>query len=788
MTTTRNNHYVPEWYQKGFMDEQKNQLIHLKRKVVELAVGRSKIIDSKKWYAPTQCFYQKDLYSTFFGTEVSDEIERKLFGPIDDNGATAVRAFQTDEQAQWHHNFENFFLYLDAQKIRTPKGLDWVKSKYSTLSQLQLMKEMQALRSIHCTHWGEAIREFVSAENSDVKFIVSDHPVTIYNYACPPDSDLCRYPNDPDITLKGSQTIFPLNKNRCLILTNLEYAQNPEIVNPLEQRTNSMRIRHSLVNTIEFINHRKLDSNDVIKINHIIKSRSNNSIAAGKEEWLHPENVVNCDWSDLRNTLLPPASELHRYGGEMYAQFEDGSVHYQDAFGRKNTQHKFLNKDTEETKIGRNGPCGCGSGRKYKKCCLSIAKNLRTTWDVASIRERNLAFCNGIREILGLNKGKTWLDVRRELSNQQITDIYGFYSVLWPSDTDIYSLLPKSDKRHRGLYTGPLDVRTIGKYALPFASLFDEFLIENPIPNPNNLRSEFSPIQSPEKYKYQALKDFLFMLALEPYIRCGLVNLIQNPNSFDLHLMRAMMNLASNRNSKIVSKKDEKLFLGLFTEDLLNSMYMMPQATKKQVLMQEFNLSEESALRSIDLLEQNAEASSLTMLQPSDSGQFIQFSMGPNYELSLFVAQITGSILVTDCESRLLELQSAQHKVHGVITHPWANVLERVNVLPLDYKMVDTFKKSQQEFSTARSIMQSIDRLILNNDRETAKLSHLAEQASNAIAQFKHNDNADLAISEVKILSPEGGFYDTNVQRLLAQSNCSIYDLHVRSVYSIGPH
>ena len=31
-----------------------------------------------------------------------------------------------------------------------------------------------------------------------------------------------------------------------------------------------------------------------------------------------------------------------------------------------------LNQEPRELKIGRNDPCPCGSGRKYKKCCLNI--------------------------------------------------------------------------------------------------------------------------------------------------------------------------------------------------------------------------------------------------------------------------------------------------------------------------------------------------------------------------------------------------------------------------------
>lgn len=50
-----------------------------------------------------------------------------------------------------------------------------------------------------------------------------------------------------------------------------------------------------------------------------------------------------------------------------------------------------------------------------------------------------------IKGILGLDVGKTWIDIRREMTEEQIVEIYKFYSVLWPRETNIYSLLPKSD-------------------------------------------------------------------------------------------------------------------------------------------------------------------------------------------------------------------------------------------------------------------------------------------------------------------------------------------------------
>jgi uncharacterized protein YecA (UPF0149 family) len=35
--------------------------------------------------------------------------------------------------------------------------------------------------------------------------------------------------------------------------------------------------------------------------------------------------------------------------------------------------HGVNNEPRVHTKVGRNDPCPCGSGRKYKKCCGAVA-------------------------------------------------------------------------------------------------------------------------------------------------------------------------------------------------------------------------------------------------------------------------------------------------------------------------------------------------------------------------------------------------------------------------------
>ena len=59
---------------------------------------------------------------------------------------------------------------------------------------------------------------------------------------------------------------------------------------------------------------------------------------------------------------------MHHFGGEIYVGYKDGSTYYQDAYGRENPENEHLKKAGLKKKIGRNDPCGCGSGKKFKKC------------------------------------------------------------------------------------------------------------------------------------------------------------------------------------------------------------------------------------------------------------------------------------------------------------------------------------------------------------------------------------------------------------------------------------
>ena len=66
-------------------------------------------------------------------------------------------------------------------------------------------------------------------------------------------------------------------------------------------------------------------------------------------------------------------SEL-MYGKIRETQHKEEDIHYSD---KENTRYTNTSKNQpvltlkrDQPKVGRNEPCPCGSGKKYKKCCL----------------------------------------------------------------------------------------------------------------------------------------------------------------------------------------------------------------------------------------------------------------------------------------------------------------------------------------------------------------------------------------------------------------------------------
>ncbi|WP_440639452.1 DUF4238 domain-containing protein [Bradyrhizobium sp. PUT101] len=805
MSPTRNNHYVPRWYQAGFFEPGRNTLAYFDLAPPRKALDDGRIVTIGKsliHWPTTQCFQQKDLYSTFFGTFVSDEIERRLFGDVDAKGAQAVRAFCENDPGKWHEHFQTLFQYIDVQKIRTPKGLDWLKAQYPALTQNDLMFEMQGIRSMHCTIWAEGVREIVSAEDSDIKFITSDHPVTMYNHAVPPDAALCAYPLDPSIALKASQTLFPVSRDFCLILTNLEYAQKPD-TNPLEKRTFARNYRNSMVRTDAFIRVRKFAALDVARINRIVRARARRFIAAGRKEWLYPDETE--DWNECRRVLLPPENELFHYGGEMFAKFESGHVHYQDAFGRTEKEREWLKKPAHAKPLRPNDVCGCGYGQRFKDCCASRPPALRPTWTERSIRERNIMFYNALEHVLGLAETeKDWVTIRREMTDEKIKQIYHLYEGLWPEQTDLLQLLPKPDGTPRAIYTGAIHPDAIADYALGASLYFGELIIQHPFVNARILNPKFSPVKNPSAYRQEVLKSIAFFYTVMPLVERGLVNLIPDPCDFDKHLRDQMWQMARFRsvgNDPRMYEDDRTK--ALMREDAQRGIMSMPQRVLRSQMQKVFpdkDESERETMLKAMLRLQEQDPLAVLQQEPFESGEgaasLNMAKLAPNFEMAMYLAQATGASIVTDSPARWQEILMAvarPARIPTMVVPELARAIrESVFAFPQTASDVVALA-SDTSFFGYHQVMRDTFKYVTklgDRGRKPNVEQGLAGRFTRTHTPAQRSlQKADVPLKQARIagLFQQGGIQDNTVNRLLLMSSSENHLPNVAMVFHIEP-
>jgi hypothetical protein len=177
------------------------------------------------------------------------------------------------------------------------------------------------------TMWTEAVWEIVRAYSSPTKFLLTDTPVTLFNPKAFPLSDGCRYPNDVGLGHVGTRTLFPLSRDRLLIITHLQLVRDPWL-NPLKPRVNARAFQAGYPFDLRGIQtHRELTEDEVIRINLILKKRATRFIAASDKDWLYPEahaftdhwSKLDDDWFLMPNPYKVPFSTQFIAGG-----FKDG--------------------------------------------------------------------------------------------------------------------------------------------------------------------------------------------------------------------------------------------------------------------------------------------------------------------------------------------------------------------------------------------------------------------------------------------------------------------------------
>ncbi|MCG7852852.1 MAG: DUF4238 domain-containing protein [Methanosarcinaceae archaeon] len=349
MPDYRKNHYVPKWYQYLFLPDDIRE-----KKFFYLDLTPDTIINGKTRYkrkallrrGPPTCFYEQDLYITKFGERESTEIEEKFFGKVDNFARASVEYWSNFKHPSYdEESFRNLLLYMSTQKLRTPKGLKDFANLVKLSDKNAVLIKLQELQQLFCALWTECIWSIVDASQSETKFIISDHPVTVYNQGCFPRSKWCIGANDPGIWLNGTQTIFPLSINRALLLTNLSWVRNP-YGNPLKERPHPNLLRPAMFNFTDIQTGRILSEEEVVVLNYIIKERAYRYIAAANEEWLYPEEKFHFKhWGEIGSShVLMPDPRSVTFSSEIFVGYDSGKSEAFDEYGRRPWHRDYNDK------------------------------------------------------------------------------------------------------------------------------------------------------------------------------------------------------------------------------------------------------------------------------------------------------------------------------------------------------------------------------------------------------------------------------------------------------------
>ncbi len=298
------NHYVPVWYQRRFFEPGTGQTtffyLDMKPDAIRLPGGQSKLKKSMYVRGPVKCFQEEHLYTLHFGKHASDVIERRFFGRIDAIGEKSVPFFADYGMRDGvHEAFRGMMDYAAAQLFRTPKGLKLLQVLAGTSDHEKTLIAMGHYWQLYQTIWSEGVLEVFNCQNSRTKFIISDSPVTGYNCQVFPGSQEVATYGIALFERIGTRTLFPLDREHCLCITNLQYVRNPK-VNPLKMRENPRYYGQGLCDLRKVQRGREIEEDEVISINYVLKTQAARYVASTTEEWLYPENKLKQRfWSKL---------------------------------------------------------------------------------------------------------------------------------------------------------------------------------------------------------------------------------------------------------------------------------------------------------------------------------------------------------------------------------------------------------------------------------------------------------------------------------------------------------
>lgn len=356
-------------------------------------------------------------------------------------------------------------------------------------------------------------------------------------------------------------------------------------------------------------------------------------------------------------------------------------------------------------KIGRNDPCPCGSGKKYKHCCegqVDWNKIMRDGQDWRthlSIKGRNALFIEKLADVLNLDSKKkkpgSLKEYKSAFTAEAVRRIHESILEIWPPNMDIYSVLNKANVDVSGLYIGDYRTEFIIQGLVRHSIYANKILVIDPFIYPLSVRDEYNPILNPDKHRAQTLKNVNFWLNITPWIESGIVEVIRTPSDFDRKLkweslQRQHKKFEENEElRKAADKSVEEMKERFKAREALRFLILSaPDSYLKEKFkefpLQHHGITEDDFITYIQKLREQDPDFLEPLSTSKESSQFHVYSTGTSYDIAKLTANFTGSYLVTDIYSKWKEIE-VDRKEHSAENKEWSPFAKAIQNMKLKY-------------------------------------------------------------------------------------------------------
>jgi len=611
--------------------------------------------------------------------------------------------------------------------------------------------------------WTEAIWEVVSAASSEVKFIVSDDPVTFYNYAAQPST----VADEPALEMVGTQTVFPLSLDLCLILTHRQLALDPTGVDPKQSRINARYYDTAIFSSDGVIFDRRLSEPEVLRINCLLKSQATRYVAAARKEWLYPERVaeIKCEWPDFQSVLLPPRAQIH-FTQSIFFGYKDGSMKGYDPYGRD---------ITDEEEIAGMKKSMLAVKRLFRKDKFSeYLTDLLDKHPQPTLQEQNNILLKGIADIFGISEIDVLSDLRETIDADQVKKLYMLIEDLWPVGTETLRHFHKGNGSSI-LYAGEMDAFSLCENLLPLTAYCDHIYLTSPFPHPCCLNEEYNPLNIPQKYLATTYESLICILLMQPWIETEQVRIIPNPLAIDFAFRALTIDSIKRRKGQLEFNPNDLSVLSHIINEHERTLCMAPNESLRHMIRKMMPRMPDSGVDALVEHIRDIKKHDITVwtVPVNKCGPQMRVTrIGENMETTLYLSQMTNTVPYTNLPFKVDELEgvNACSERHCNYEVPFLRCSDGYRMKAL---------KEQGVYTTVCALLKAIhadggcDKSLLSAFGEAAS----AIQSDPQIVKYIQEQNTDRKdLWKTRVLTMHFGNYNlpsvTQHLRRLGLDNC----------------